>query len=197
MSPDGQFLITAGQNTLNAALSAVKVYQWNGTDWDLRWLRDGVMGTQIPAFCSISADGNVIAYSVAADLTGLDSVAIVARWNGTDYALQGDVLMTPDNGFGIDLQLSDSGDRVVIGAYSNSNAGANAGTTRIYQWSGSEWVQIGMDLDGEAANDFSGLEVALSAEAEFVVVAAAGNDGGGSNAGHVRVYELNPMCPLL
>ena len=48
---------------------------------------------------------------------------------------------------------------------------------------------MGNDIDGEAANDWSGQSVALSADGEIVAVGACFNDGGASNAGHVRVYE--------
>ena len=52
------------------------------------------------------------------------------------------------------------------------------------------WVKKGNDIDGEAANDFSGLSVSLSNNGTAVAIGAIGNDGGGnSSAGHVRVYN--------
>ena len=52
------------------------------------------------------------------------------------------------------------------------------------------WSQLGSDIDGEASSDYSGVSVALSSDGTIVAVGAHGNDGAGSNAGHVRVYEL-------
>ena len=51
-----------------------------------------------------------------------------------------------------------------------------------------QWVQVGNDIDGENPDDRSGNSVALSSNGAVVAIGAHGNDGGGSNAGHVRVY---------
>ena len=54
---------------------------------------------------------------------------------------------------------------------------------------GQNWSQIGQDIDGETANDYSGNSVSLSSDGNTVAIGAYGNDGNGSNAGHVRVYK--------
>ena len=59
---------------------------------------------------------------------------------------------------------------------------------RVHAWNGTAWVQRGVDLDGEAAKDQSGLSVALSADGAIVAIGAPLNDGNGEDAGHVRVY---------
>jgi len=51
------------------------------------------------------------------------------------------------------------------------------------------WVQYGDDIDGEAAGDLSGRSISLSSDGTTVVIGAPYNDGTGSNAGHVRVYQ--------
>ena len=53
------------------------------------------------------------------------------------------------------------------------------------------WEQLGGDIDGEAAGDNSGRSVSLSADGSTVAIGAYGNDGNGSNSGHVRVYQLD------
>ena len=52
------------------------------------------------------------------------------------------------------------------------------------------WQQIGSDINGEAAGDYSGRSVALSAGGAIVAIGADGNDGNGISAGHARVYNL-------
>ena len=51
------------------------------------------------------------------------------------------------------------------------------------------WQQLGTDIDGEAADDYSGWSVALSADGSTVAIGAIANDGNGSEraAGHVSV----------
>ena len=55
----------------------------------------------------------------------------------------------------------------------------------------SNWVQRGLDIDGEAAGDLSGYSVSISSDGNVVAIGAYSNDGNGSNAGHVRVYAWN------
>ena len=52
-------------------------------------------------------------------------------------------------------------------------------------------VQLGSDIDGEAANDNSGRSIALSSDGTIVAIGAHNNDGGGIDAGHVRVYQYS------
>lgn len=66
----------------------------------------------------------------------------------------------------------------------------------MYEWDQSlesgngDWTQKGSDIDGEADDDYSGHSVSLSNNGTIVAIGAIGNDGGGgSNSGHVRVYE--------
>ena len=51
--------------------------------------------------------------------------------------------------------------------------------------------QLGADIDGEAAGDNSGQSVALSSDGTRVAIGAPKNDGNGSNAGQVRIYDWN------
>ena len=53
-------------------------------------------------------------------------------------------------------------------------------------------IQLGTDIDGEAANDQSGYSVSLSSDGKRVAIGAYFNDNGnGTNSGHVRVYEYS------
>ena len=101
-----------------------------------------------------------------------------------------------DDRFGYAVAMNDLGDRIVVGAYFDDGNGSNSGQVRVYEISGSLWEQLGFDLDGEAANDYSGISVAMNAVGDRVASGGTGNDGGGSNSGHVRVYETPVICPL-
>ena len=94
---------------------------------------------------------------------------------------------------GVSVSLSEYGTRVAIGAVGNGGTGSNdAGHVRIYEFSNDDWVQMGSDINGEAAYDYSGESVSLSADGLTVAIGAIHNDGtGSSNAGHVRIYEFS------
>ena len=92
---------------------------------------------------------------------------------------------------GWSVSLSSDGTTVAIGARLNDGNGNNAGHVRIYEYSSGSWTQLGADIDGEAANDSSGYSVSLSSDGTRVAIGAAGNDGNGNVAGHVRIYEYS------
>jgi len=92
--------------------------------------------------------------------------------------------------FGTDIALSANGTRVVIGGAFNDGNGANAGHARVFERNGNAWVQLGADLDGEAAEDRFGGAVAISNDGSRIAVGSYLNDGGGSSSGHVRIFDF-------
>jgi hypothetical protein len=42
----------------------------------------------------------------------------------------------------------------------------------VFVWNESEWIQLGDDIDGEAAGDLSGISVALSSTGLILAVGA-------------------------
>jgi LPXTG-motif cell wall-anchored protein len=93
---------------------------------------------------------------------------------------------------GWSVAMSDSGTRIAIGAPYNGGTGSNAGHVRVYDLIGNTWTQVGADINGEAAGDYSGYSVAMSANGTRIAIGAAENGGvtPGSSVGHVRVYDL-------
>ena len=60
-------------------------------------------------------------------------------------------------------------------------------------WKAGLYEQVGLDVDGEAAGDWFGTSVSLSADGTTFVVGAPFNDGSRKrkDSGHVRVYKLS------
>ena len=97
--------------------------------------------------------------------------------------------------FGWSTDLSEDGLTLAVGSILNDNTnGLNSGSVRVYTRSDADgvWIQKGVDIDGEAAQDYSGWSIALSADGDRLVVGAVFNDDGGTvNTGHVRIYDWN------
>ena len=87
------------------------------------------------------------------------------------------------------LATNGTGNRVVIGAYGNDGNGSSAGHVRVYEWNGSNWAQLGQDVDGELQADFFGWDVDMNTSGDRIVVGATRNDGNGSSSGHARVFQ--------
>ncbi|WP_298782060.1 T9SS type A sorting domain-containing protein [uncultured Polaribacter sp.] len=92
------------------------------------------------------------------------------------------------SGWGV--SLSSDGNIVAVGAYKNDGLnGEDSGHVRIYKNTNGTWVQIGDDIDGEAAGDYSGYYVSLSSDGNIVAIGAKYNSDSGFWSGHVRIYE--------
>lgn len=116
------------------------------------------------------------------------SLSYGQAWNQRGSDIDGEAA---DNYSGYSVSLSNDGATVAIGAHRNSDGGSLAGHVRVYSWNGSSWSQKGIDIDGEAAGDHSGISVSLSSDGDVVAIGAWGNAGTATNAGHVRVYSWN------
>jgi len=90
---------------------------------------------------------------------------------------------------GRSVSLSSDGTIVAIGAYKNNGNGTDAGHVRVYKYTSGNWSQLGSDIDGETAGDYSGYSVSLSSDGTILAIGAHYNDGNGTDAGHVRVYQ--------
>ena len=55
---------------------------------------------------------------------------------------------------------------------------------------GSRWLQLGQDIDGEAASDNSGFSISMPNDTTLAIGGPT-NDGNGASSGHVRVYNWN------
>ena len=117
----------------------------------------------------------------------------IYEWNGSSWTQQGQDIDGESAGdrSGWSVSMNATGDRVAIGACLNDGNGNNSGHVRIYEWNGFSWVQLGQDIDGEAADDHSGYSVSMNAAGDRVAIGACLNDGNGTEAGHVRIYEWN------
>ena len=97
-----------------------------------------------------------------------------------------------DDESGFSVAMSSDGTRIAISASDNDGVnGTNSGHVRVYDYDTTNgWTQVGGDIDGEAANDYSGYSVAMNSDGSRIAIGAIYNDGYGSNSGHVRVYRL-------
>ena len=141
---------------------------------------------------SIDSDGSHVAIGAYYnDGTGSDSghVRIYEYSSGSWSQVGNDIDGEANDLSGISVSIDSDGSHVAIGAYGNDGNGTNAGHVRIYSWDGSAWSQVGNDIDGEAAYDYSGFSVSIDSDGSHVAIGAYGNDGNGSNAGHVRIYS--------
>ena len=88
--------------------------------------------------------------------------------------------------FGYGTSLSSDGTVLAVGAPDADIGGTDRGFVRIYEWSGSDWVQMGSDIVGSVDNDRFGRSVKLSGDGSRVIIGATTN---GISAGYIEVYD--------
>ena len=144
---------------------------------------------------SMSSDGTIVAIGATYnDGNGSNSGHVrVYEYSGSSWSQLGADINgeAASDISGYSVSLSSDGTIVAIGANCNDGNGSSSGHVRVYQYSSGSWTQLGGDIDGEAAYDYSGNSVSLSSDGTIVAIGATGNDGNGSNSGHVRVYEYS------
>jgi len=193
LSEDGTILAIGASGASGTGLT--RVYQRNGSAWVQ--LGSDIVGEaagDASGFAiSLSADGTVVAISARLnDGNGVNSGHVrVYEWTGSAWVQLGSDIDGEAAGdfSGTSLALSSDGTILAIGATGNDGNGSSSGHVRVYEWTGSAWLQLGSDFDGEAAGDFSGYAISLSADGAILAIGTYSNDGNGSDSGHVRVYE--------
>ena len=108
----------------------------------------------------------------------------VYNWNGSAWAQLGsDISGSTGDHQGWNVSLSSDGTTLAVGAPFHET---NKGTVRVYNWNGSTWSQLGIDLDGAGSGDMQGLSVSLSSNGTTLATGAPYHDFG---KGTVRVYK--------
>jgi hypothetical protein len=189
-------------NTGNFAYSGhVRVYAWNTTSAKYTQRGTDINGEAVNDksgwSVSLSDDGNVLAIgAIWRHGNGAYSGHVrVYAWDTTSakYTQRGGDINgeAAHDWSGYSVSLSDDGNVLAIGATFNDGNGADSGHVRVYAWNttSDKYTQRGGDINGEAANDYSGFSVSLSDDGNVLAIGAYGNDGNGADSGHVRLYK--------
>jgi hypothetical protein len=210
-APDAQTSLVGNSGT-------AYVYYYNGAAWVGRGTDTGEIPDQQGEWkgtsVALSADGGIVAVGAPKTAGGAErSFVYVYKWDGSEseyklYYHDDDIpdidgrsacgdghLHSEDVGdaFGTSVSLSHDGRILAVGATHNepNTSTTNHGHVRVFNDVGWGWQQVGADIDGEDADDLSGISVSLSADGSRVAIGAhyANVPVGGPASGHVRVFH--------
>lgn len=113
--------------------------------------------------------------------------AAVYDWNGTNWVIVGESMYGVETlcRFGWSIALSESGDRLAVGA---PRWVSSTGYVTVYDYNGTSWVQAGNTINGTAGNDQAGHSISLNSSGSRIVLGLIGN---ASNRGMVKVFDLS------
>jgi|GEM_PF-877140 len=115
----------------------------------------------------------------------------IFQYDEPQWVLKGNAITgaAPGDESGWSVSMPDA-NTVAIGSPSNDDNGVDAGHVRIFSWNGSEWIQKGEAIEGEAPGDAFGWSVSMP-DPNTVAIGTPYNDGAGTDAGHVRIFSWN------
>ncbi len=154
--------------------------------------------------CAINSDGTRMIVGCPGEDRGASNYGAVyiytytnGKWDdGYRIGAPTPVSGTGDQGFGRDVDISNDGNRVVVGAWYDDSGGADRGAAYVYSYSNGTWtldtvsgVSTGRIQSSDAqGSDRFGASVAMSGNGTKIVVGAVYEDTGASNAGAAYVF---------
>ncbi|OZV70858.1 T9SS type A sorting domain-containing protein [Winogradskyella aurantia] len=175
----------------------VRIYENINNEWIQlgQTILGEFIGDQFGQSVSLNSSGNIIAIGANASSengTASGNVRIYQYnnnfWSQLGQNIEGESSFDQS---GISVSLNFDGDIIAIGAWENDGNGEGSGHARVYEFNGINWIQKGLDIDGENPGDRSGWSVSLNSSGNNVAIGALFNDGNGDGSGHVRVYEFS------
>ena len=164
MSSDGNYVVV-GTNE-----EGISIYQYSGNDWVQMGNTIGppVPGTGAGSAVAISDDGQTAVMGIRGANINQGEVRIYQYTNGS-WQQRGSIL----SGFGMygsEVDINSDGSIVAIANYHQNSS------VQVFSWGGSDWVQMGTDLNNGAYSYF-GKSICLSANGQTIAVGTNGNGG--------------------
>ena len=156
-------------------------------------------GDNLGSSVALSNYGNIIAIGAPLNnnINGVDAGHVRVynevnnTWNQIGQDIKGE---NAGNKSGQSVALSSDGTILAIGSPFNSGTnGTDSGRVYVYEYGMlngvMSWIMRGNPIDGEAANDESGVSISLSNNGNVVAIGSPFNTTNGVGSGHTRVYE--------
>ena len=170
----------------------VHVYRFDGTNWQR-------LGNSIRGIVDYEIFGQSVSLSSAGDIIAIGGPGYkldygrvqVYKLNGSTWDSLGSALIGDEDSdiFGSSVSLSGDGKSLAIGAPQNFLF-AGYGYTKVFDWTGTAWIQRGLTLRSSLDGDEFGYSVSLATDGNSLAVGA--RDGLGYTAilsGRTHVYK--------
>jgi len=138
---------------------------------------------------SLDLDGDRLVVGAVGTAGATNGLAYVFVFDGTNWNQQAELhpwASTAGDSFG--CSVATHGNRVIVGASSDSTNGASSGAAYVYFWTGSAWSnEVKLSAYDGASGDCFGFAVGISSNA--IAVGAPYDDVSSTDSGSVYVYS--------
>ncbi len=200
----GNVCLSADGNTL--ALSAnqckdgdkkrvgyVKVFKYNGTDWELKGqiIRGENAYDQIGYAISLSKNGNNIAISSTSVNNYKGFVKVYNLYENNWFEILKKEGNYDENNFGYSVSLNSDGTILAVGSREKSDKSLEYGFASVYKKIGKSWTQIGNDIKSDGTVVSTGKNLELNDNGDVLVVTETSNTSIYKNVNDewVKVYN--------
>ena len=194
LSTDGNIVAIGGHNHNGAAGSQsgnVKIYEFDGSSWNQlgQTIEGEVAGEKLGATLEISDDGTIVVIGCIGYSSAKGRVRVF-QYNGTSWVQMGgsiDGAASGDN-MGNRTAISSNGNIIAVGSPKNDGNGSDSGLVQVYEYNGTDWVQVGQNILGRSSSSNFGAGISINNDGTIV---AAGGYGYNTNTGYAAVYQYD------
>jgi len=177
----------------------VNIYTYDGNDWIVTGTLYGINEYHSAFGFAVAMSGDGMRIAASAPYDNLNNsvwdagrVRVFRLNNGNWVPIAQSIIGVEDERLGTTLELNDDGTRLIIGSRYHLS---QSGEIKVYDHE-TVWILKQPTLIGEAINDFSGHSMDLSRNGNHIIIGAPGNDDGGADSGHARVYNIETFLGI-
>lgn len=187
-SLDGKYVAIGAPGTGND--SYARIYKLENNIWTQvgNDIQSSSILERVGSSIALSSDGSIVAIG-ARQAGNLDNghVRVYKLENNVWTQIGSDIIGEAwFDEAGSSIALSRNGGIIAIGAPLNDGNGSKSGQVRVYKLDNNSWVQIGTDIDGNAAGDEFGSSVSISYKGDIIAI---GSYKGSSIKGYIKVFK--------
>ena len=194
ISADGNSILAAAYGTAGFK-GAVYLFHYDGSQWTTNKFTayDGASGDCFGQSVAISDEGNSFVVGAYGDDSYAGSiyrfVKIGNEWHSNKLTAYD---RAASDYFGAAVGISADGNTVFAGAYGDDDNGNNSGSVYCFHWTGTEWLTNNkIKPADDAADDYFGGSLSVSADGNTFFAGAYGDDDKGSSSGSIYRFYWN------
>ncbi len=172
---------------------SVYVFSKQNSEWEIqaKLLADDAAEDDFFGAAVALDDDLIVAGAPTVDMSSESGSAYVFAWNGAAWTQQAKLVAsdaTAGDGFGSSVAIS--GNTIVVGAFTNDNAGMDAGSVYVFIWNGLEWIEEAELIPIDAVSE-DGFGYSVSISGDTIVATSPYDDDAGPMSGSAYVFTRN------
>ncbi|NPV02570.1 MAG: hypothetical protein HPY53_14440 [Brevinematales bacterium] len=194
ISPDGNSIFIGAWRD-DSQRGSVYRYVWNGSSWVETIFKphDGNGEDFFGCSIKITPDGNkVLIGAFKSDFSwAMSGSAYLYSWNGSAWLTNrfGAYDGYQNDWMGQGIGISSNGYVVVIGAHMENPIDSGSGSVYHFEWNGSSWSTNKFFPNDGSQFDYFGYRLAVTPDANTILVSAVGDDDKGDYSGSVYLFK--------